>query len=144
MVPRQLAAGAKLLASPGAWSPVRAHRTGLELRRIVGSGKVLTLAPTLPLEGGLDIYPQFVTGAFAWRSSHLVPADTRKRARLISPYDLDALLANDPPRAILLREKDERLNAPLIAYATAHNFKPQKFGGNALWLPAAAASADLP
>jgi hypothetical protein len=142
MIPRQFAADAKLLGAPHLWDPVRAHETGLELRRLVGAdaGKVLTLAPVFPLEGGLDIYPQFVTGAFAWRSSHLVPAEKRKRVGLISPYDLDALLANDPPRAILLRDKDERLNKPLIAYATAHNFKPQKIRDKTLWLAPTAAT----
>lgn len=123
--------------SPREWVPIRAHMIGMRLRRIVGTGpgKVLTFAPIYPQEGGLEIYPQFAVGPFAWRSAHLIPAEKRQRLHLVSVFDLDALLAADPPRAIFLRDDDKDINAPLIHFAQTHAFTATKLGDKTVWLP---------
>jgi hypothetical protein len=111
------------LARPATLSMVRFHTDSNALRYHVPQGKVLTLEPMAALEAGLDIYPEFVMGEFAWRSSHLVPADKRRRMHLISPYDLEALLAHDPPAAVYLDKHDKHLNVPLREYAERHGFQ---------------------
>ena len=120
------------------WGAVETHRLGLQVRDLAGTGKVLTLGPIVPLEGGLDIYPAFATGPFAWRSAHVVPAVERRKAGIVSPFDLDALLANDPPHAILLEEWDVRDNKPLEAYARAHGYEAHPLSFGTLWRAPAA------
>jgi 4-amino-4-deoxy-L-arabinose transferase-like glycosyltransferase len=124
------------VVSTRTWYPVQAHETGLELRAIVGKGKVLTLAPLFPLEAGLDIYPEFASGAFAWRRAHLIPADMRKKLGVVGKMDLDALLENDPPAAILVGyEQESGLEDAFIEYAQSNGYTalelPEK---KTLWL----------
>ncbi len=124
-----------MLLTPSKWAPIRAHAAGVEIRRLIGgTGKVLTFAPMIPQEGGVDIYPEFALGPFAWRSAHLIPADKRQRLHLVSVFDIDALLASDPPRAIYLREKDTEINVPLLHFAKAHNYTRHTVGGYVLWV----------
>ena len=53
----------------GRWYPVLYHNAGVEIAGLLGpQSHVLTLAPTLPLEGGLQIYPELATGPFALRA----------------------------------------------------------------------------
>jgi hypothetical protein len=121
---------------PAEWFPVRAHQLGQQIRTIVGSGKVLTLAPAWPLEGGCGIYPEFATGPFAWRSAHLMDPARRPLLRLVAPDDLVAFLADDPPAAILTGVEDAALEEPLIAYAKAHGYSATKLTRKrTLWLP---------
>jgi 4-amino-4-deoxy-L-arabinose transferase-like glycosyltransferase len=55
------------------WVPLNIHNTGRDLAaRLGNNGKVLTLVPIYPLEGGADIYENLVTGPFAWRTGHLL------------------------------------------------------------------------
>ena len=64
------------LSSAG-WVPLKTHAVGEEIRRAVGMGRVLTLAPLFPLEGGLDIYDELAAGAV--RSAHGQFADLRAK-----------------------------------------------------------------
>jgi len=118
------------------WEPLRAHAAGLEIRDHVGGGKVLTLAPILPLEGGLDIYPEFASGPFAWRSAHLLPEAQRDELGLVYAGNLDAFLEKDPPAAVLVGfETRFGLEDALIEYARTHGYTPVdlEYGGT-LWI----------
>jgi len=88
----------------------------------VGNGKVLTLAPIIPLEAGLDIYPEFVTGPFALRTAHLLDPADRVRFKMVSGTDLEELLRPAPPSAILVGETDK--DDPLIQFAKRHDDEP--------------------
>ena len=124
------------LAGRGAWSAARTHVLGQEMARQVGQGKVLTLAPTFPLEGGLDIYPELASGPFAFRVAHLLTPEERRARRMLAPADLEAFLAGQPPAAILTGV-DPDLEPSLLTYAQAHGYRPRPLNHPqmVLWLP---------
>lgn len=121
---------------PAEWFAIKAHRFAEELSARVGPGKMLTLAPAWPAEGKIPTYPEFASGPFAWRLAHLLPPEQRQQFHVVSPADLEAFLAKEPPAAILTGVEDDDLEAPLEAYARAHGFIPGKLRkGRVLWLP---------
>ena len=124
------------IGRPAETFPAKAKAVGRSIRDLVPAGKVLTLAPTWVLEGGLKIYPEFATGPFAWRSASFAPPESRPRLKLIAPADLEALLASDPPAAILTGVEDAALEKPLVAFAEAHGFRAVPLAKRrVLWLP---------
>ena len=116
--------------------PVKAHRFGIEIASLAGPGKILTLAPLYPLEGGVPIYRELAVGPFAYRLAHLLPPEKRTRLRVVAPDDLPALLQREPPAAILLGAEPEDIESALRQHATEHGFqRATKFGKLSLWLP---------
>lgn len=105
------------------WIPMKMHSMSHEIRNHVAHGRVLTLAPIIPLEAGLEIYPEFAPGPFAWRSAYLVPKERREKLGIVAPGDLNDLLNARPPQAILTGFEEAALEEPLIAYAQANGFK---------------------
>jgi hypothetical protein len=130
-------AGQTTLWTPADWLPNRAHASGGLIGRLVGDGRVLTLAPIYALEGGAVIYPEFATGPFAWRVASLLSAEDRPRFHVVGAGDLAALLADAPARAILtgVEDDDATLEQPLVAYAEAHGYVPVPLPDKStLWL----------
>lgn len=120
------------------WSPLKVHAQGLEIRSFVPQGRILTLAPIFPLEGGLAIYPQLATGPFAWRTAYLLSPAERVRYRFLSADDLGPLLARQPPAAILVGY-DKKLETAFVAYAKNHFYKRVRLSsGKTLWIRASA------
>ena len=132
------------LLSPSQWTAVKVHRIGSEIKGVVGDGKVLTLSPIFPLEGGLDIYKEFAPGPFAWRVAPLVPENERRRFGLVSPNELRAFLTAEPPRGILVgseamsnapTEPGQQLDQPFIDYAKENRYKAVELSdGQVLWV----------
>ena len=120
------------LGRPAKWFPMRAHLLGQKMHGIVPAGKVLTLAPAWPIEAGLDIYPEFANGPFAWRSAHLLEATKRAQFRIIAPEDLDDFLARDPPSAILTGFETDELEKPLRHYAERNGYTRVDLGKDRL------------
>ena len=119
--------------TPSKWTPMKVHRDASKIRAEVPSGRVLTLAPIHPLEAGLSIYPPFGTGPFAWRVSAYVEAAKAGRLRMTTPATLPALLAVNPPAAILLGY--EPTESALEEYAGSHGFRPLPLPGDrTLWV----------
>ena len=108
---------------PSEWYGIRLHDYAATIKADLPAGKVLTLAPSYPIEAGLPTYPEFAIGPFAWRLAHLVDPETRKRFHVIAPADLEEFLQKDPPAAILTGVEEEDLEAPLIDYAKAHGYR---------------------
>lgn len=131
------APGLAIMFQPQKWEPNKVHGYGEEIATLVGDDALLTLAPVYPLEGNVEIYPEFATGPFAWRVAPLVPAVDRVRYGLIGPEDLATYLVDDPPRAILLSvEKDDADDEQALAdYALEHEYGPVTLAdGSTLWL----------
>jgi hypothetical protein len=107
------------------------------MRKQLNGGKILTLAPTYPLLGGFDVYPEFATGPFAWRSAHLIPAERRRRLHLVAPDDLDSFLEPYPPAGILTGyEDDGDLEKPFLEYAKRHGYQLVHISKKRdLWIP---------
>jgi hypothetical protein len=122
-----------LLARPDDWEPLRVHRLGQAVRAQVGGGPILTVAPIVPLEGGLEIYPAFATGSLTWRVSPFMAAAARQEYGVIAPADLAAYLEAEPPSAILTGfEFDNEgfslddpggLELPVEEYAREHGYR---------------------
>ncbi len=84
-----------------AWLPVKVHRAGVEVARVANGRPVLTLEPIFPLEGGASIYPQLVTGPFAFRVEPLLTEAQEKTMNTVGPDDLQELLQAKPAGALL-------------------------------------------
>jgi hypothetical protein len=111
------------------------HIIGQEIRSLVGQGKVLTLAPTYVLEGGLEVYPQVATGPFFWRVAGFIDSADRKALNVMGPDDLEDMMAEDPPAAILTGFEDSEEEA-LLDYAHRHGYRPRPLvHGGVLYLP---------
>lgn len=124
------------LFRPEQWEPLKTHQSGVELLRLTGAGRVLTLAPTVPLEGGLSIYPSFATGPFAWRVAPFVAASRRKELGIISQDELEDFLTANPPQAILTGYEKERWEKPLVEYAQSHGYEAVPHAEDKIaWLP---------
>ncbi|MFY9852701.1 MAG: hypothetical protein WAK26_02340, partial [Terracidiphilus sp.] len=101
------------------------RKLGMQPQASVGSsGKVLTLVPVYALEGGMDIYPEFATGSFAWRTASQLNDADRARYKMVSPADLDELLRSDPPAGIIVGAEPIQMEYPLVQYAKQHNYSP--------------------
>jgi len=135
---RGVYASIKQMMTPADWFPNRARLVASEIANVVpAGGRVLTLAPVLPLEAKLRIYPPFATGVFAWRNAQFVPPERRSRLKLIAPEDLPTLLERNPPAAILTGVEDAKHEEAFVTYAKSHDFRevPLGKGRRKLWLP---------
>ena len=124
------------LRSPTEWVPFRLHARGERLRSQVPNGRVLTLAPLYPLEGGLSIYPSFSTGPFAWRLAPFVEPAKAARLGLMTPLTIASILDADAPSGILLNiEPDREVDLRRYAERRGYTARADADGGE-LWLPA--------
>ena len=122
-----------LLARSADWLPNRVHRLGVAVAEQVGAGPVLALAPIIPLEGGLKIYPEFATGSLTWRVSPFMDSGPRRVYGVVSPEDLPAYLEAEPPAAVLVGFEIDNagfslddpggLEDPLVEYAREHGYR---------------------
>lgn len=111
-----------VLGQPREWTPLKVHRLAGEIAALSKSGKVLTLAPMIPMEAGLEIYPSFATGPFAWRSSHLVHTERRKKMHIVGHEEVINIFQTDRPASVLLGYEENRLEDPLREQARAHGY----------------------
>ncbi|MGH8046421.1 MAG: hypothetical protein ACREKL_04175 [Chthoniobacterales bacterium] len=133
--------GAAGLFAPGNWTPIRLHAEGLALREHVPNGRILTVAPIIPLEGGFEIYPAFATGSFAWRTAPFLSKEDREKYGFVTADGLAALLAASPPAGILLGY-DKKREEDLLDFVEKNHFQRIKLPDKKnLWLPPAATIA---
>jgi hypothetical protein len=106
--------------SPQRWVTCQLHQLGEEIRAFVGPGKILTLAPIIPMEGGAPIYASFATGPFSWRTARFLSSEQRSRYKFVSEIELAKMLDADPPGGILVgSDMDEQ---PFVDYAVSHHY----------------------
>ncbi len=121
--------------SPGQWTPSMARQTGAWLREQTGPGTVATLAPIIPLEAGLPIYPELATGPFAYRVGALMTVAERRAQNVFAPDDIDTLLDARAPRGLLLGYEPETLEGPFVDFARPRHFTYQRLpNGKNLWV----------
>ena len=120
------AEGAEVIFQPARWYPTKAHVRGQLIRSLVGRGQVLTMAPIHALEGGVSIYPAFVTGPLAWRVAPFLTAEERTRFGLASEEDFASLVEQTPPRGVLVgfESSDRDFEAALLDYTRGHGYVP--------------------
>lgn len=109
------------------WQPVWRHDKGVEMARLLGGhGRVLTLDPIYPLEGGLDIYPELATGRFAIRVGDYLTPQQRAAYRMWGTKDIDEVFTKDPPAAVFISPgSDAAIEPQMIADAIAHGYMPE-------------------
>lgn len=122
----RLAQHATKITAPERWMVSRVHDAGTRIAaamKIAGvEGKVLTLLPIYPLEGGLDVYPEFATGQFVYRTADLTNAGLLEKYRTTTPSRIAKFLSEDPPAAMLLGFEPD-LEAPMAAFAEARGYR---------------------
>lgn len=115
------------IMSPERWTVMRVHANGAEIARQLAAaqltGKVATLAPVYPLEGGLPVYSELATGPFAFRTADLTSPNLARFYRMVSAAGVADLFDADPPAAFLLGFEPE-LEKPLLHYAIMHGYLP--------------------
>jgi hypothetical protein len=125
----------RLIFEPEAWVPAQVNALGAEVAEQTGGGRLLTLAPIVAVEGGLEIYPELVGGSFDWRVARSFSSDRRAVYGVMAPEDLEAVLIDNPPAGILIgfELKNEGfspsemggLERPLEAIAELHGYRPE-------------------
>lgn len=123
--------------SPDEWVPLHFHERAVKLCSIVPrGGRILTLAPSGPLEAGLSIYPELATGLPAWRITLYVADERRAGLRLLDIPSLEKRMTTDPPAAFFF--SPERYPEPFLrALAQAHGFTSvTAFEKHELWVRA--------
>ncbi|HEY8903366.1 MAG TPA: hypothetical protein VIM48_06645, partial [Chthoniobacterales bacterium] len=94
----------------------------------------LTIAPITAMEAGLDIYPPFVTGPFAWRTARFLTDSQRRDYQFVGAKQLERYLSTDPPAAILVGY-EEKLEKPFVKYARKHGYWAADLAdGKSVWL----------
>lgn len=125
------------LATPRAWVPIEVHATGLWVASQLPPGAhVMTTDPLVPLEGGLDVYPQFATGRFIFHASPLMSSADREKYDMPTGDVLSSLLAREPPGAFLYDKRLEFMVPEFLSYARSHDFNSidSPDGAYRLWI----------
>ncbi|UCG52997.1 MAG: glycosyltransferase family 39 protein, partial [Candidatus Latescibacterota bacterium] len=111
---------------PDRWTGTKIHNNALALRSIIPEDQraqpVATLSPLFALEAGLPIYKELASGPFAYRIGGLLSSDDLGRYQTTSAQDLEVLLNESPPSAILVGFGAE-LDSSLITYAEERGFR---------------------
>lgn len=114
------------LAHPERWAVAKVHAAGVDIARRLSEaqivGKVATLAPLYPLEGGVPVYAEFATGPFAYRTAAITPPSLAGQYRMVSPAGIPALFDAEAPAAFLLGF-NEALEKPLLDHALSHGYR---------------------
>lgn len=128
------------LPLPSRWKPVMQHRTAQWIASQTGpTARVLTIESAVPLEAGLQIYPQYAVGRFIFLVQRFQSPELRKKYDMIGPLELPEMLAQHPPDAVFARIQlhlQDQADEPLILYAQQHHFRPitSPDGQYRLWL----------
>lgn len=104
------------------WPPFVVHSMGLDLKKTIGRGRILTLSPLFPLEGGLQIYKAFATGPFAWRTARFVPKNEKEELGFVDAEDLSQLVDSERPAGVLLGGESEELERPFSEFAEKNGY----------------------
>ncbi len=122
------------LFKPSKWTPIELHAEASHVRVVPESARVLTLAPIGVLEAGRRIYPEFVTGPFAWRVAKFVDPAKAARLKIPTPESLAEMFAADPPAALLLGA-ERKVEGDFQAFVRANRYRLLPGGhGEQLWV----------
>jgi hypothetical protein len=143
--------GVTCLTSTSNWQPERVHAFGQELAARCDHGRVMTYAPIPALEGGCEIYTEFATGSFAARVAPLVNVADRQSLKEVDQQDLDQLLQQRPPAAVLVGLEEATLEEALVAFAQQEHYQRATVedqldlhGTRSLWLQPTPSIAGSP
>lgn len=107
--------------NPTRWIPERIHAQGVEIASRTAGGRVLTLAPLIPMEGGCAIYEPFATGPFALRIAGMIREEDELLFKEVDDEDLGEMIQGRPPAGALLGFENA-LERPLRLWVERHTF----------------------
>ena len=94
--------GLRIIFEPEAWVPAQVHALGVAVSERTEGGRLLTLAPIVAIEGGLEIYPELAGGSIDWRVARSFSSERRPVYGVMAPEDLEPVLEDRPPAGILI------------------------------------------
>jgi hypothetical protein len=97
------------------WTTGEVRDLSERIARHVSGGPVATLYPTLVLDAGNSIYPEFATGVYFFRSGNYLAPERVLELNAASPRTLPALFGARPPAAIFVGNTD--VDRPLMNWA---------------------------
>ncbi len=125
----------RALRSREGWAGLQIHDASMNIKSEMArrniSGKVATVWPLLAVESNLPIYPQLATGPFLYRIGDMLTPEQRTHFVGTSKKTIAEMLDKDPPAAIVTMVdfcKPENYEAPLVEYATKHNYEKLHVG----------------
>jgi hypothetical protein len=124
------------LRLPSHWQPMVQHREAAWIRSMTRPGaRILTMESEIPLEAGLQIYPEYATGRFVLLVEKFETPELRQKYNLAGPAELPAILAKRPPDAVFVRTTHD-CDELFIDYAKVNHFEPLRApdGTSELWL----------
>ncbi len=124
------------LPVPSHWQPMVQHREAGWIESMTHPGaRILTIESEIPLEAGLEIYPEYATGRFVLLVEKFETPQLRKKNGLVGPAELPALLTARPPDAAFARTS-HGCDQLFVEYAKANHFKPHLApdGTSTLWV----------
>jgi hypothetical protein len=122
---------------PSTWVPLQVHATGLWIdSRLPPGARVMTVDPLVVLEGGHDVYPQYATGRFVFRVGPFMNDADRRHFDMPWGPELAALLAREPPDALLYDVRLENKVKDFMLYAMGHAYVSEisPDGAYRLWI----------
>ena len=132
--PRHTATWARFFAADDPWSGMASVAESHAIRRAIDQQmgeasvqaqaappKLATLSPILALESQMGFYPELATGSFLLRVGDLLTEAERARYVAASPSTLAAVLAADPPAAILIGDEGDA-ETPLRQFAEEQGY----------------------
>ena len=114
----------KTLFRPSRWESILVHRQGMEIRKYVTRGPVLTLQPIYPLEAGLPIFNELATGPFAWRTAPFLTDRQRHAFHVMDPDNVEDFLRLHPPSAGLTGAEpaEQKLPREMLSFLQANGY----------------------
>jgi hypothetical protein len=111
------------IASPEKWVPMSVDVLGEWIRtQCPAEGRVLTLDPLFPLEGGVRVYPDYAVGRFFVHVGEHMSAADRQRHHILWAEQVEQLLARQPPDAVFCDRRTRHMSLAFIHYAEGHGF----------------------
>src|SRR5262249_27219301 len=90
----------RLIRSP--WAVTQVHNLSVLIANHAHKGPVATLYPTLALDAGSPIYPQFATAFFFFRAANHLGPERVLELNGVSWETLPAVLSAKPPAAVFI------------------------------------------
>jgi len=110
--------------TPENWTAFSRYRcSSLVDEALTGPTKILTLSPAEILESdSIQIYKEFVSSPFLWRTSYLVPDHLKERLNIITEKEIQSFLLEKQPEAIFTGYEPEVLEKSFIEFARENGY----------------------
>ncbi|MBN1436199.1 MAG: hypothetical protein JW936_03920 [Sedimentisphaerales bacterium] len=106
------------------WTPIHMRHIAESFgRQITQPGKIMTLDPLLALQIDRPIYNELLTGTFVLPIADQLTPHQREITHIAAFSDIDTLLEQDPPAAIITGIAHDTLETELVRHATNSTWK---------------------